>query len=478
MSLKKNVIYNTLLSASQVLIPLITFPYTSRVLGPNGTGQVGFADSLTNYFVVFAALGIPYYGIREVAKVKTDRNKLNQLFTELFLLHIIATVVLILVYLVFILCFQRLNSNATFFLIGCAILLTNVFPVEWLFQGLEEFKFITIRTLVIRVMIIILLFFVVKSPKDAILLYVLNFFTVFINAVINFRYCKRFVTLTFTQLNLKKHLNPLFNLLASNLAINVYILIDSVILGFMSNDTAVGYYTSSSRINKMILNCVASFGFVLIPQVSSAYNDNNKERVKELISKSLSYVILVGIPIGLGMFLLAPQIIELLAGPTYYPAITTIKILSPLTLLMSLSSVFAIQVLNPIGKEKYLTYCVIAGMFVSIACNIVLIPSLQYNGTAITSIFTEIIIVILTYNLVKKFIGIKFNYYEILTAILSSLIFIPIYFFSLKFSSSGIVIIITNLLGSTLSYFLIQYYFFNDSLTRYLVAHLLFSKKA
>ena len=416
--------------------------------------------------MILAALGIPYYGIREVAKIKHDKIKLNKLFSELILLHLLITAILLIVYLIMIFYVSKLELNKPLFFIGCGVLFLNVFPVEWLFQGLEEFKFITIRTLIIRILIIVLLFLIIKSPKDAVLLYLLNFTAVFLNAVINFSYAHKFVRLSFKQLNFKKHLVPLFNILASNLAMNAYVLIDILILGFLSDDKSVGLYTSSCRINRMVLACVTALGFVLIPQVSAAFNNNDHDRMKKLINKSLAYVTLMSIPIGVGIFLLAPELLNLLAGNKYNAAIPTIRILTPIIFLISLSNIFGIQVLTPVGKEKYLVYCVVVGMLVCIVGNFILIPICQYNGTAISSIITETVVVLLTYNFARKFIGFSFSLIDVLYKILSCAIFIPIYILAKMITSSDIIIILLTLFFSTVSYFSIQYYIFKNEFCR------------
>ncbi len=149
MSVKNSVFYNVILAISQVFFPLITFPYLARTLGPEHIGALNFAESIAKYFVMLAALGIPIYGIREIAKVQDDSLKRTFVFSEIFLINFICTVCLSVVFLILVILVPQLNRDATLFYWTIGFYFFQVFYLEWFFNGMYEFRFIAIRQFVI-----------------------------------------------------------------------------------------------------------------------------------------------------------------------------------------------------------------------------------------------------------------------------------------------------------------------------------------
>ena len=181
-NIKSNFICKVLLGISQIIFSLITFPYASRILLPEGIGEVSFIDNLTQYFTILSALGIPIYGIREVAKRQDNLVELQKLLTELISIHFIASIISGALYWTIVIHSSKLSSSIDLCQIGLLLILSHVFVIEWFYQGLEKFKFIVIRTLLIRVLTILLLFLFVKTPQNKSIYYILNFIGVFVGA--------------------------------------------------------------------------------------------------------------------------------------------------------------------------------------------------------------------------------------------------------------------------------------------------------
>lgn len=465
-SIKKNFIYNVLLSVTQVLFPLITFSYVSRVIEPVGIGTVSFVDSICRYAMLIAALGIPVYGVREVAKLKGNKFELSKLCSELFTIHFVATLFISIIYLIAIFYTNKLFINIEYYLLGLLMVFSNIFTLEWYFQGVEDFKFITVRTLIIRVITTISVFFLVTNNKEGLNFFLLTVLANIFNGAINFYYAKRTLNLgfSFKVENLKKHLLPLFFIFSTTISISIYVLLDTIMLGFLADEKAVGFYSTALRISKVPMLFVGALGLVLIPQLSFSFHQNDLEKFKVLIQKSLNFVITFSIPIIFFILSISDELIYVFAGKQFFEAAKTLEILSVVVLLIGLSNVFGLQILTPMGKDKYLTLSVFLGTIVSLSMNYFLIPLYQQNGAAITNIIAEFVVTFTTLYFVIKFIKLDLDYIFIIKSFFFS---IPIYFFSLGlsyFNSNYLFILINSTIISGLYFIVIQIYFIKNQI--------------
>lgn len=280
-TIKRNFIYNALLSLSQVIFPLFTFPYVARIILPTGIGEVVFIESICKYVILFSALGIPIYGVREIAKVKTDQIKLNRLFTELVLLNVMLTVLVLGIFVVSFLCIDVFSSDINFYILGCFLILSNVFTIEWYFQGIEQFKFITIRNLLVKTILTLLIFTLVKERSDVLIYFAIIVLGSVLNAIINFKYALKIVRLDFKLdvKGLKRHVKPLFFIFSSIAFISVYTLLDTVILGFMTNAETVGLYSAGLKVSRIPIMFVGALGLVLLPKLSEQFHNGDRKSV-------------------------------------------------------------------------------------------------------------------------------------------------------------------------------------------------------
>lgn len=465
-SIQKNFIYNTLLSITQVLFPLITFPYIARIIQPVGVGTVSFAESICRYAILIAALGIPIYGVREVAKCKDDKIKLSNLCSELLLIHFTTTFLTVVVYVFMVFTFDKFYQNIYYYILGIAMILSNIFVMEWYFQGIGNFKFITIRTLFVRTITIIAVFFLVKNPEDGIYFFSLTVLTNVLNGLINFWYAKQNLLISFkiNFFSLKKHFKPLFLIFSTTLSISVYVLLDTIMLGFLSDEKAVGFYSMALRISKIPMLFIGALGVVLIPQLSLSFSQNQHEDFNRLISKSINFVITFSFPVIFLFLGISDELICVFAGDEFSEAAVTLKILSVVVFLIGLSNVFGLQILTPMGKDKYLTYSVILGTFISVILNLILIPIYHDRGAAISNIITECIVTLTTFYFASKFIKLKPDYLFIFQ---SFFFCVPIYFipYCLRYISLNNLFILISTSIITGMYFLsIQLYIIKNQI--------------
>ena len=428
-SIKKNFFYNIILSVTQVLFPLITFSYVARVIEPVGIGTVSFVESICRYAILLAALGVPVYGVREVAKLKDDKEKLSKLCSELLVIHFVATLFISLIYLITVLSIAKLNHNLDYYLLGLLMVFSNIFIMEWYFQGIGDFKYITLRTLIVRIITTFSVFFLVNNTNDGIYFFLLIVLTNIINGIINFSHAKRSLnlSLSFGYKDLNKHLSPLFFIFSTTISISIYVLLDTIMLGFLADETAVGLYSMALKISKVPMLFVGALGLVLIPQLSSSYHQNDLENFKILILKSLNFVITFSFPVIFFVFGISNELLFVFAGEQYVDAAYTLKILSVVVLLIGLSNVFGLQILTPMGKDRYLTYSVFVGTIISLILNYILIPLYQEIGAAITNIIAEFFVTVATLYFALKFIKFDFDFIFIIKSLVLS---IPICFFS------------------------------------------------
>lgn len=424
--LKKNLFYNILLSGSQFIFPLVTFPYASRILGPHGIGSINFIDSFTQYFLLLSVLGVPIYGVREISRVKDDVKQMNDVFNDIFFINILSAFFFSVVYLIFAFSINSLFMHLDLVLIGISIIVANVFSFEWFFQGTGNFSYITKRTLFVRLFSIIFLFIFLKEGSPPKTYYLITASVFILNGISNVFYISKFVKFSSVNISLRKHIKPLAILLSSTLAINAYVLIDNMILGFFKGESAVGFYSTAVRIVKMPLVFIGAVSAVIIPAISNARAENNLIKVKDLLRKSFSYVVLLGVPVSIGLIVCANFIIFLFAGKQFSDSIMILKILSPSILIIGLSNMFGLQVLTNFNKERMLLKAVIIAMIFSLILNIFMIHEFSFIGAAITNILTEILVTGLCYLYAKRVLDFTLNLSVFGSTLIISAFFFPI----------------------------------------------------
>jgi O-antigen/teichoic acid export membrane protein len=413
------------------MFSLVILPYITRVLGPTGVGRVSFADSATQYFIIFASLGIPVYGVREVARYKSDRKTLSGIFSELVIVLLISTIILAAIFFTLIALIPAFRNDKHLFYLGVVQLFFSAFLFDWFYQGLEDFKYIAIRSFLIRLLASIVVIFVVKKNSDVFLYYSILTVTVIGNAILNILYVPEFTGFSFKGLNIKRHLKPIFTFFSTRFVTSIYVILLTVVLGFVASkelgfvagNESVAFFSSSFKIYMVILAFVVAFSSVLIPRLSEyIFNNRHKEGIS-LISKSLGIIFSCGIPIVVALIFFSKGVVMLLFGERFLPARADLELLSPLILVISVSNIFAMNVLTPRGKEGQFLKATIAGMLVSIVLMIVLLPSLFDKGAAITLLATECVVcAFLGYYSYPYLTGLDISLKMIVLNLLSSLV--------------------------------------------------------
>lgn len=392
-SIKKNFALNLINTISGLLFPLITFPYTSRILMADGIGQVQFFQSIINYIALFAAIGIPLYAVREVARVRDNKAETTKVTCEILLLHSLLTAGGYLCIFILAATVGKIQADIPLFLLLSTTLFFNAIGVPWFYQGIEDFKYITIRTIAVRIFSLIGLFVFVKT-KDDILYYAA--ITVVANvgsSLFNFFRLRKYLDLSvissFQQLNLKRHLAPALRIFVLYLITSIYINLDSVMLGFLKDEQAVGYYAAAMRLTRTVLGVATSLSGVLMPRFSNMVSSGLFDEFYALAGKAVSFILALSLPMTVGVAVMASPMISLFCGEGFAPSVLTLQIISPIILFISLASVVGSQILFPLGKEKLHIIATGVGAVMNLTLNLVLIPRYAQYGAAVGTFAAE-----------------------------------------------------------------------------------------
>ena len=458
--LKKNVLYSLTLTISRFFFPIITYPYISRVLGPDKIGILNFSENYSNYFVVLAALGIPLYGVREIAKIKHQPALLNKTFTEIGVIHLISSLFCLAFYVISIFTIPSLREQLEINLLFGANIIINLVSFEWYLIGIEKFKLIALRSMITKLIPITLMFVFVKTEDDYIIYQSLNTLAFLLNALINIANIKKINTVSFNELNIRKHMPPLFTVFFSGAFIHFYSMVDSLVLGFVSNYRAVGFYATAIKLNKIICMVIASVGNVLVPRISNLIALNDNDQVKSVLDKSLKFTIFLTVPLSAGLYLLAPELVFILAGSGFEQSIEASQILSPIIILMGLSNVFGIQLLLPFSREKELLKIFLTGTALSLFLNIILAKNYGYLGSSAATLLTELILTVMAFYYAKDVIKLGLPWKYFLGCVVFSLLFFPVIYFVRESTADHFRILLFSLLSCSAIYLALQLLFF------------------
>lgn len=412
-SIKKNFGYNLILTVCGYLFPLITFPYVSRVLGVENMGVCGFVDSIINYFILFAQLGIGSYGVREISRCRTDRIKRDQVFNNLFFLYLITTSIAICILVACTYYLEVFAPYKPFLLIGVLKLLFTLFLTEWFFQGIEEFKYITLRSILVRSLYVISVFVFVHSSDDVIVYYSLTAVTIVVNAIFNWTYSRRFRTLNFRGLTPSLYILPILSFGYYRILTSMYTTFNVTFLGFVKNDIEVGYFTTATKLYTIILSVFSAFTTVMIPRVSYMLEQGQKEELRQIANKITSLLVTFSVPVILFCIFNGEAIILLIAGAGYEGAILPFRIVIFLLFIIGMEQVVIQQFLMASASNRSILSVSTTGAVVGIALNILLTPILGAVGSAIAWGVSEASVLCVGLLLLSRVLGITLNWWEL-----------------------------------------------------------------
>lgn len=408
-SVKVNYILNLINTGTQMLFPLITFPYVCRVIEADGIGQINFFQSIISYISLFTCLGIPMYAIREIARDRSDVVQMNRTAMEILLLHSMLTLVGYAIVAILCLTVPQIQVNIPLFLILSLTIFFTAIGCEWFYQGIEDFKYITIRGLIIKTVSVVLLFIFVKSKTDLLYYGCYTVFGVLGGNIFNFFRLRKYIhreNIIFSELHIKRHIKPVLKVFSFSVVTSIYLQLNTVLLGFLKNALAVGYFAAATKVMQMLLTMSACLGSVMMPRASHLIAENREDEFNRLIQKSYDFTLAIALPMTIGLIFCAPSLITALCGVKFEHSILPSQIIAPIILMVAISNVFGIQVLFPKGKINVVTLCCGIGAVADLILNLCLIPFFSYIGTSIAYLGAEVATTVSMYFIGRKYIPI------------------------------------------------------------------------
>ena len=425
-SLKLNFIMNSILTMSSFLFPLITFPYVSRILLPIGTGKVSFANSVVTYFVMISQLGIPTYGIRACAIVRDDEEKLKKTVYELFAINVVMSILAYIVFFAALIYVPRLRADRTLFLITGTLIFFNTIGVEWLYKALEQYTYITVRSIIFKFIALIAMFVLVHDVDDYVIYGGISIFAASASNAFNFIRLRKIIgKKKVSQLNFKQHFKPVFTFFIISCATTIYTNLDNVMLGFMKDDVEVGYYNAATKIKNILVSIVTSLGTVLMPRASYYLQNGMEDEFFKLSKKAVKFVFLAATSMMIYFMLFAREGVLFLSGEAFEGAILPMMIVMPTLFFIGLTNIMGIQMLVPMGREDAVMISTFAGAIVDLILNAIFIPMLGSTGAAIGTLVAEFVVLIVQMIYLKKdvrYLYSKQDYLKILAALLIAVV--------------------------------------------------------
>lgn len=402
-SLKLNFIMNAMLTMSSFIFPLITFPYVTRVLGPTGYGKVSFATSLIAYFLMFAQLGIPTYGVRACAKVRDDKRLLTQTAHELLIINLVMSAISYAVLFLALIFVPKLREDRLLYIVVSLTIVFTTIGMEWLYKALEQYTYITIRSLIFKVVALVAMFFLVRTEDDYVIYGGITILASSASFLLNFIHARKYIDLRpMGGYNFKPHLKAVAVFFAMACATTIYTNLDTVMLGFLKTDDDVGFYNAAVRIKSVLVGIVTSLGTVLLPRASYYVEHGLMEEFRKISRKALNFVMVAATPMMLYFMLFARQGMLLLSGEEFLGAVLPMQIIMPTLLFIGLTNILGIQILVPTGREKMVLYSVMVGAAVDLMCNFLLIPKFSATGAAVSNMLAEAAVLVFQAAVLRK----------------------------------------------------------------------------
>ncbi len=402
-SIKVNFIMNAILTMSSFIFPLITFPYVSRILLPEGMGKVAMATAVVAYFALLARLGIPMYGIRACAEVRDDKAQLSKVVHELFLINLGMTIFSYLLFFGTVFTVPSFRTESVLYLIIGSTLFFETIGVEWLYKGLEEYSYITYRSIFFKFVALAATFLLVHTRADYIKYGAITILAASASNLLNLYNLRKYITFKpFSGYSFKPHVKPILFFFTTTCAIVIYTQLNTVILGLLKTNADVGLYDSAMKIKNILVSVVTALGAVLLPRASYYVKQGLFEDFAKITEKAIHFVCMLALPLIAYFILFATNGIHFLSGKQFDGAILPMQIILPTIFLIGLTTVIGIQVLVPLGREKEVFYSVAVGGVIDLAACLLLIPEYAVVGAAISNLLAELTVFVLQIYYVRQ----------------------------------------------------------------------------
>lgn len=401
-SIVQNAMLNGLKTTVTMAFPIITFMYSSRILLPDGVGKINFAKSFVVYFTILAMLGVVNYGTKEASKLKMDKMELSRFAHELLFINAMSTLFSFTLFCV-IIQNQLFSQYKTLLFINCLTIILTPLGMEWLYNALEEFVYITVRTCIVHGIGLLCIFAFVHSPEDIHIYALIQTLAASGANIANLVHSKNLLIYNYLgNYNLKRHIKPICTVFGMTLFIQIFTHLDTTMVGLLAGNTATGLYSAANKMSSIVASLITSMVMVFMPRVAVHSSEQNTSEVKKLSYEALNCIFMLGFPAATGVFLLSDPIIAIFSGIGFEAAALTSKILAWRILLVPLNSFIVLYLFIPISREKWNLVSTGFAAAVNFIMNLFLIPYLKQNGAALATVAAEVIEMCINFFCLRK----------------------------------------------------------------------------
>ena len=386
-----NYVYQSLFQMMKILLPIITIPIVSRALGPHGIGIYNYTNSIAQYFVLFAGLGIGVYGNREIARVRDDKTKLSKRFWEIFSMSFIFSIISLFAYIIIV----SFLEDRTYYYLQVLVVIAATFDISWFFMGIEDFKKTSLSSLTAQLISFLLIILFVDGKEDIGIYIIIQGLNLICSQLIMWVFIKKYVFYQHVKLrDIKKHIVPAMQFFIPKIAIVLYTNLNKTLLGWLDTTVSVGYYTNAIVVNTVLITLITTLDSVLLPRMSNMVIKGKTKQIVDIMKKTIHLQLFFTIPMMFGLILITPNFIPWFFGTKFVLIIKLIPILAPLSIIIPLGMSVGGQYLVPLNRIKTYNLAVIGGAIVSIVINLLLIPSVGIYGAIIATLLAELFVTI------------------------------------------------------------------------------------
>lgn len=446
MKVIKNYLYNVGYQVLAIIVPLITAAYVSRVLRPAGVGANAFTNSIIQYFILFADLGISYYGNRQIAYVRENKVKMAKTFWEIQIIEMIMALVAMIAFRIFMIFYTR---NPIYMWAQSINLVAVAFDISWFYEGIENFKVTVLKNSIVKIASMIAIFIFIKGPNDVTLyIIILAVSTLLGNLTLWPNMFRDLVKVNIKSLDPWIHFLPMVGLFIPQIAIQVYVQLNKTMLGTMVNETASGYYQYSDNLIKLILTLATAMGTVMLPHVANAFSHGDMNHVNHLLYKSFDFISSLTYPMMFGIAAISLNLAPKYYGPGYEPVGQAMMIESIVILVIGWSNVLGVQYLLPIHKQRQFTMSVTLGAIINVVLNIPFIHLWGLNGAMWSTVISETGVTLYQLFAVRKLLSYRALFNNSWKYLLSGIVmFVPVFWMNRHLADSWLMMGLEVLIG-------------------------------
>ena len=455
-ALQTNALLNAVKQGCSVLFPFISFAYCSRILGSEKIGIYSFGQSIINYFLLIAALGIVNYSIREGATLRDNFNDIQNFINEIFTINIYSTIISYLLLFIVIITIPKLSSYKYILIIQSFQIILTTFGADWINSIFEDYLYLAVRYILIQIVSLLLLLIFVKKPSD---IYLYTCITVFSNTggnLFNIWYLRHSKKIEFRIVhfsNIQKHLLPIFILFFNSIASTIYLNSDITMLGWLTSNKDVGIYTVSSNIYSMIKTVINAIIMVTIPRFSYCLATNKKAEFHQQATSIFNALLLFTFPVMVGIFMEADNILLFVGGNEYLNGTTSLRILSIAIFFAVCACFFSYSLLLPSHQEKKFMYSTIVAALVNILLNLYFIPSYGIAGASFTTLLAEIVVFCMSAFFSKKIHSLSIDTKNIFSIICGCILIVFVCHITQIYIANKLFQFFASIIGSIIVYF-------------------------